>query len=206
MTNHAMLRAALLLGVTLAVGCVSATPTSAQSGAQSSRRAAQTDVDARVRTLLSGIETAPTRDEVLALGDAGLEALLRLHADPSAVGALRLRAITCISWFPGARPHDFLVGLLHDAQTEPLQLRAGIRALAARESAASVQEIVRHAQHADVAVREAVLLSLVTLRTAEGVSTAERTEIGRTLEALLALERDAELVRSIRSRLQAPTK
>jgi len=201
MAHERMMMRAVLLGLALAVGCVSATPTSAQS----SRRAEQDDVDARVRALLSGIESAPTRDELLALGDPGLDALFRLHADQSALGALRLRAITCASWFPGRRPHDFLVRLLRDAGTAPLQLRAAIRALAAREGAASVQEIVRHAQHADAAVREAVFLSLVTLRTGEGVSAAEQAEIGRTLEAWLAREPDAELVRSIRSRGQAPT-
>ncbi len=193
-----MSRSAAALFLILTAGCISsAAPASAQAP-----RAQAGDVDARVRALLSGIESAPTRDELVALGERGLDALIRLHADTTAVGAMRLRAITCAGWFASARAHDFLLALLHRDSLDALHLRAAIRALAAREGALAVPEIVRHAQHADVAVREAVLLSLATLASAEGVSAGERAEIGSTLAALLARETDAELVRSIRGRVQ----
>lgn len=194
------MRIALVLAVVLSVsGWVSSPPASAQ---QTSRTTSERGVDARVRALLSGIETAPTREELLALGPEGLEALIRLHADTQALGALRLRAITCAGWFDGPRAHAFLVELSRAPGQEPLHLRAALRALAAREGTQAVDELVRHAQHADVAVREAVLVSLATLATMESVSAADRRAVRSTLEDLLGRETDQELVTSVRARLR----
>lgn len=194
------MRIALALAVLLSVlGCVSSSPASAQQApAQRETRAA----DARVRALLSGIESAPTREELLALGPEGLEALIRLHADSQEIGALRLRAITCAGWFEGARAHEFLVGLARAPGQEPLHLRAALRALAAREGTQAVDELVRHAGHADVAVREAVLASLATIATMESVRAADRRAVRSTLDGLLAREADQELAASIRARLR----
>jgi len=193
------MRNALVLALVLSVmGCVSSTPASAQDRPAARERGS---VDARVRALLSGIETAPTREELLALGPEGLEALIRLHADTQEIGALRLRAITCAGWFEGPRAHEFLVGLSRAPGQDALHLRAALRALAAREGTQAVEELVRHAGHADVAVREAVLASLATLSTMDTVSAADRRAVRTTLEGLLAHETDQELASSIRARL-----
>jgi Tat protein secretion system quality control protein TatD with DNase activity len=70
-----MARTAALLWFVLAVCCVGpATSASAQTAPHKPQ-----PVEARVRALLSGIEDAPTREEVLALGEPGLDALLRIH-------------------------------------------------------------------------------------------------------------------------------
>ncbi len=194
------MRSALVLALLLSVmGCVSSSPASAQAPRAGAH--ART-ADARVRELLSGIESAPTREELLELGPDGLEALIRLHADSQALGALRLRAITCAGWFEGPRAHEFLVGLSRAPGQEPLHLRAALRALAAREGTQSVDELVRHARHTDVAVREAVLVSLATLATMDTVSAADRRAVRATLEDLLGRETDQELVTSVRARLR----
>jgi hypothetical protein len=151
-------------------------------------------VETRLRDVLSGFEDGPARQEILAFGDEGLSALIRIHDDAGTLGAVRLRAITCASWVPGERARAFLRRLLRAPGQEPLHLRAAIRAYAAREGAAGAREIARHGAHADVAVREAVLVSLVSIR--------DGGEVDRTLERLLAAERDAELVRAIRARMQ----
>ncbi|GAB4205997.1 MAG: hypothetical protein OHK0013_22260 [Sandaracinaceae bacterium] len=170
------------------LACASA-PAAAQTTAPAS-----VSVEARLREVLAGFEDAPARQEILALGDEGLAALIRIHDDARTLGAIRLRAITCASWIPGERARSFLLRVLRAPGQDPMHLRTAIRAYAAREGASAVDEIVRHATHDDVAVREAVLLSLVSLRDGDAVD--------RTLERLLAAERDAELVRSVRTRMQ----
>lgn len=192
-----MRRSLVLASWLLLAGCVSTAPAEAQEP-PAARRA---DVDREVRAMLSGIESPPSREDILALGPDGLEALIRLHADTQALGALRLRAITCASWFPDARAHAFLLSVAHDQHQEPLHLRAALRALADREGTQAVDELVRHAQHPDVAVREAVLASLATLATREDLSDADRRAVRSTLEDLLSRERDQELVRATRARL-----
>lgn len=151
-------------------------------------------VETRLREVLAGFEDGPARQEILAFGDEGLSALVRIHDDAGTLGAVRLRAITCASWIPGERARAFLLRLLRASGQDPLHLRAAIRGYAAHEGAAAAPEIARHGAHADPAVREAVLLSLVSLR--------DGGDVDRTLERLLAAERDAELVRAIRARMQ----
>lgn len=165
-------------------------------------------MDERVRALLSGIEDAPSRAEMLALGMPGFEALVRLEANAAEPGALRLRAITCAGWFHGERPRAYLRGLLASASLEPLRLRAAIRAYGANlestelaSPAPVLEPITRHARHEDPAVREAVYLTLVAVR-AQAPASA-RAAITSSLEALLASEIDAELVQATRARMSS---
>jgi hypothetical protein len=164
-------------------------------------------MDERVRALLSGIEDAPSRAEMLALGMPGFEALVRLEANAAEPGALRLRAITCAGWFHGERPRAYLRGLLASA-TEPLRLRAAIRAYGANLESTELaspdpllEPITRHARHEDPAVREAVYLTLVAVR-AQAPASA-RAAITSSLETLLASETDAELVQATRARMSS---
>ncbi|MBX7191933.1 MAG: hypothetical protein K1X94_07735 [Sandaracinaceae bacterium] len=200
-----MRRALVLSWILSVMGCVSSSPASAQTspraGQTTPHAGRTTGIDAQVRELLSGVEDAPAREELLALGPDALEALIRLHGDAQALPVQRLRAITCASWFDGDRAHGFLVGLARTPSLDPIQLRTTLRALAAREGAQAVPELVRHASHADVAVREAVLQSLAMLATDQAVSASDRASLRATLESLLGSERDAELVRAIRARL-----
>jgi hypothetical protein len=181
----------LVLALVLSVSGLACAPTpaAAQGTAPTSL-----SVETRLREVLAGFEDGVARQEVLSFGDEGLAALIRIHDDARTPGAVRLRAITCASWISGDRARAFLLRVLRAPGQDPLHLRTAIRAYAAREGAASVNELVRHAAHSDVAVREAVLLSLVSLR--------DGGAIDRTLERLLAEERDEELVRAIRSRMQ----
>ena len=164
-------------------------------------------MDERVRALLSGIEDAPSRAEMLALGMPGFEALVRLEANAAEPGALRLRAITCAGWFHGERPRAYLRGLLAST-SEPLRLRAAIRAYGANLEASELaapapllEPITRHARHEDPAVREAVYLTLVAVR-AQAPASA-RAAITSSLETLLASETDAELVQATRARMSS---
>jgi hypothetical protein len=186
-----MRRHAVPLALVLSLSGLACTP--APAAAQTTAPS-PVSVEARLREVLAGVEDGPARQEILAFGDEGLAALIRIHDDARTLGAIRLRAITCASWVPGERARAFLLRVLRAPGQDPLHLRAAIRAYAAREGAASVDELVRHAAHEDVAVREAVLLSLVSLR--------DGGAIERTLEQLLATERDAELVRAMRARMQ----
>jgi hypothetical protein len=165
-------------------------------------------MDERVRVLLSGIEDAPSRAEMLALGMPGFEALVRLEANAAEPGALRLRAITCAGWFHGERPRAYLRGLLASTSLEPLRLRAAIRAYAANLEATELaspepllEPITRHARHDDPAVREAVYLTLIAVR-AQAPERARAT-ITATLEHLLANEADAELAQATRARMSS---
>ncbi len=198
-----MVRSFCVVSLVLALGCTGpASLASAQSRPAS--RGAQS-IDARVRELLSGIEEAPTREELLALGQDALDTLVRIQRDPAEQGVLRLRAITCASWFPGTRSRGFLTELLGRRGLEPLQLRAAIRGLGAQlgreglPDASSLEPILSHARHDDPVVREAVLVTLIELR-AQAPATA-RASIEQTLERLLAAETDADLVRASRVRL-----
>lgn len=202
-----MVRLALGLGV-LSLGMLGpACVTSAQPRPAERSSPRTQSMDERVRVLLSGIEDAPSRAEMLALGMPGFEALVRLEANASEPGALRLRAITCAGWFHGERPRAYLRGLLASA-TEPLRLRAAIRAYGANLEAAELaspepllEPITRHARHDDPAVREAVYLTLIAVR-AQAPERARAT-ITSTLEHLLASEADAELVQATRARMSS---
>jgi uncharacterized membrane protein len=196
-----MARTAALLWFVLAVCCVGpATSASAQTAPHEPQ-----PVEARVRALLSGIEDAPTREEVLALGEPGLDALLRIHGDARERGVIRLRAIACAGWFSGPRSRALLLRLLRQGTREVLELRAAIRAYVGQllregpREAQAIEPLLRHAQHADPAVREAVLIGLVELHAQ--ASPRERAVLSPTLERLLATEPDAGLARAIRARL-----
>lgn len=190
----------LALGLALAVGCTAPATVQAQTRGEGAQQAQ--GLEAQVRALLSGIEDAPRPEELTTLGEPGLEVLVRLASDARELGVVRLRAITAVGWFRTPRAQAYLESILAERGRDPLQLRAALRAYGAQRGAdvseASLAPVTRHAQHPDVVVREAVLLTVVAAR-AQAPQGA-RASLERLLERLLLAEPDADLVRAIRAR------
>lgn len=170
MSRFARVLGVVILGLpTLLATSAVARGVEAQAVSSRGQSAAVDRLEAQLRVALSGYEDAPSRASIAQLGEDGVAALLRIHADTSLLGAIRLRAVTCLGWIPGASSRRALEDLL--ASSPPaLELRAAIRALAdhartAHEEAAAAARIAPFARHADEAVREAVALELRALQT-----------------------------------------
>lgn len=155
-------------------------------------------LEARLRQDLSGIEDAPLEAEIRSLGADATTALIVIADDANALPFIRLRALTCLGWTEGARASTYLRDVLRTEQ-EPMRLRAAIRALSIREGARAIEALVAHGQHADSVVREAVYTALLSIQSASTTTAAQRTQVQRTLDRLLASETDGELAQRIRS-------
>ncbi len=155
-------------------------------------------IEARLRQDLSGIEDVPLEAEIRALGADATAALIVIADDANALPFLRLRAITCLGWSSGTRASTYLRGVL-GAEQEPMRLRAAIRAYSNREGAGAMTAIAAHGQHADAVVREAVYTALLSIKSASGTTAAQRTQVQRTIDRLLASETDRDLAQRIRA-------
>ena len=155
-------------------------------------------IEARLRQDLSGVEDVPLEAEIRALGGEATAALIVIADDANAPPFLRLRAITCLGWATGGRASTYLRGVLQSEQ-EPMRLRAAIRAFSTREGVRAMQAIALQGQHADAVVREAVYVALLSMKSAGGTTSAQRAQVQRTIDRLLAREADADLAQRIRS-------
>lgn len=184
-----------LLVLTL-ISPLSASALEAQSNAAVNQPAMS--IEARLRQDLSGIEDVPLEAEIRALGQDATAALIVIADDPNALRFLRLRAITCLSWADGNRASTYLRDVLR-VEEEPMRLRAAIRAYSTREGARAMGAIAAHGQHADGVVREAVYTALLSIQSAANTNAAQRTQVQRTIDRLLASETDRDLAQRIRS-------
>ena len=156
-------------------------------------------MEAHLRAQLSAVEDGPLESEIRALGTEAAAALIAIASDDTALPVMRLRAITCLGWTSGSQPETYLRTLLRTEQ-EPMRLRAAIRAYGGLEGARAVSVIAAHGEHSDVAVREAVYLSLIAmLHSTQTATPAQQSQVRSALDRLLAREPDAQLAQRARS-------
>ena len=151
-----------------------------------------------VRTMLSGVEQGPSAEEWQGLAPATLGVLVAVADDASELPVVRLRAIGAAAYFATAEARRFLLRTARARAAEGLVVRAVVRALARGWGAAAVGDVAGFAAHDDVAVREAVISALASMR-GDAEHGAEAT---RVLRARVSVERDEALAAQLRQALQ----
>jgi len=113
---------------------------------------------AAVRTMLSGVEDAPSAAEWEALGPGVIAVLVELHDERRELPIVRLRAVWAARFFPSAESRGFLERVV---RTEGgLVRRTAAESLAAAFGASAVPSLAPLLSDADPAVREGVIRAL----------------------------------------------
>lgn len=149
-----------------------------------------------VRTMLSGIESAPSEAEWRALGEGTVPVLVALFDDTSELQPVRLRSVWAARFYPTAASRSFLERVAADGAQPGLVVRAAVQSLAFAFGRSAVAPVAARIGHSDSAVREAVIVSLGRMggpqaRAALEARRGRETELAELLTTTLATLSDA---------------